>query len=78
MTCREYSKASSIAGTISDELYILNDLLTCKMNCVCDCILSTLIRSLLKHTLFPAIRNSLPGVIPAITKVLCENDVDEL
>lgn len=53
------NEANEVAQTISDELFIIHDLLQCGMDCVVSAITSTFIRSLLQNMCFPAILNSI-------------------
>lgn len=55
--------------TVSDELFILHDLMHCKVPCVEECISTTIIRSLLQHVCFPAIQNCLSETPSSATKV---------
>lgn len=64
-----YKEASELVQNISDELYILHDLLNCGIKCVEDCINSTFLRSVLQNVCYPAILNSLSTFPPILTHV---------
>ena len=56
---REYSKASQLAESISDECFILHDLAACSMSCVSSCVMETISNSLLHHLCFPSIEREI-------------------
>ena len=56
---REYSKASQLAESISDECFILPDLAACGMSCVSSCVMETISSSLLRHLCFPSIEREI-------------------
>lgn len=64
-----YKEASELVQNISDELYILHDLLNCGVKCVEECITSTFLRSVLQNVCYPAILNSLSTLPPTSTHV---------
>lgn len=47
---------------LSDELYIMNDLLKCGVESVETCITTTFLRSVLQHVCFPAILNAIHAI----------------
>ena len=67
--CSMMKEAEELAQTISDELFIIHDLLKCGIECVESSITSTFIRSLLQNVCFPAILNSLTELCPTPTNV---------
>lgn len=64
----DFHKAAQLVQTVSDELFILHDLMHCKVPCVEECISTTIIRSLLQHVCFPAIQNCLSETPSSATK----------
>lgn len=65
----QYRQASEIAQNISDELYVLHDLMHCQVHAVEQCIRNTLLRSLLHHFCFPAVFNAVKQNAPQPTNV---------
>lgn len=65
-----FKEAGELAQNISDELFIIHDLMKCGVECVESCIASTFLRSILQNMCFPAILNSFSAIPPIPTKVV--------